>query len=46
MGGPVILPPNYVAYVGRPTKNRRRAPDEVDVRGGGKQDVYAPWLLW
>jgi hypothetical protein len=45
MGGPVIVPPNYVAYVG-PTKNIRRAPDEVDARGGGKEDVYALWLLW
>jgi hypothetical protein len=36
-GGPVILPPNYVAHVGRPTKNRRRAPGEIDYRGGGRK---------
>jgi hypothetical protein len=37
MGGLVILPPNYVAHVGRPTKNRRKALGEVDARGGGKK---------
>ncbi|KAM0832338.1 hypothetical protein ACQ4PT_064967 [Festuca glaucescens] len=37
MGGPTILPPSYKKHVGRPTKNRRKAPGEVDCRGGGKR---------
>jgi hypothetical protein len=37
MNGPVILPPLYQKHVGRPTKNRRKAPGEVDCRGGGKR---------
>jgi hypothetical protein len=37
MNGPVILPPLYKKHVGRPTKNRRKAPGEVDNRGGGKK---------
>jgi hypothetical protein len=30
MNGPTILPPLYQKHVGRPTKNRRKAPGEVD----------------
>jgi hypothetical protein len=37
MNGPPILPPSYKKHVGRPTKNRRKAPGEVDCRGGGKR---------
>ncbi|KAM0895583.1 hypothetical protein ACQ4PT_023754 [Festuca glaucescens] len=37
MGEPTILPPSYKKHVGRPTKNRRKAPGEVDCRGGGKR---------
>ena len=37
MDGPPILPPLYTKHVGRPTKIRRKAPGEVDARGGGKK---------
>jgi hypothetical protein len=37
MNGPTILPPLYQKHVGRPTKNRRKAPGEVDYRGGWKK---------
>jgi hypothetical protein len=37
MDGPTILPPFYQKHVGRPTKSRRKAPGEVDCRGGGKK---------
>jgi hypothetical protein len=37
MTGPDILPPLYKKHVGRPTKNRTKAPGEVDCRGGGKR---------
>jgi hypothetical protein len=37
MNGPPILPPIFTKHVGRPTKCRRKAPGEVDVRGGGKR---------
>jgi hypothetical protein len=37
MNGPTILPPLYQKHVGRPTKNRRKAPGEVDYREGGKK---------
>jgi hypothetical protein len=37
MHGPPISPPLYTKHVGRPTKSRRKAPGEVDARGGGKK---------
>lgn len=37
MNGPPILPPEYKKHVGRPTRCRRKAPGEVDARGGGKR---------
>lgn len=37
MNGPIILPPVYQKHVGRPTKKRRKAPSEIDCRGGGKR---------
>jgi hypothetical protein len=37
MNGPLILPPAYQRHVGRPTRCRRKAPHEVDARGGGKK---------
>jgi hypothetical protein len=37
MNATPILPPMYTKHVGRPTKSRRKAPYEVDARGGGKK---------
>jgi hypothetical protein len=37
MNGPPIFPPVFTKHVGRPTKSRRKAPGEVDARGGGKK---------
>ena len=37
MNGPTIFPPLFTKHVGRPTKIRRKAPGEVDARGGGKK---------
>ena len=39
MNGPTILPPQYQKHVGRPTKSRRKAPGEVDCRGGGRRMI-------
>lgn len=36
MNGPVVLAPLFKKHVGRPTKSRRKAPHEVDARGGKK----------
>jgi hypothetical protein len=37
MHGPIILPPAFQRQVGMPTRCRRKAPHEVDARGGGKR---------
>ncbi|KAM0825404.1 hypothetical protein ACQ4PT_069581 [Festuca glaucescens] len=37
MDGPNILTPDYKKHVGRPTRCKRKAPGEVDARGGGKR---------